>query len=221
MTTVDELRRALGNETAGGWIRAMDLIAHMLPFLVDRGRPTRAQVAASVVGQAGFDSWRDMIEAPTAEGGLGWNWSAWRAWRRAYSVVLNHPYLRELAPSPAQIVGVLNRGGTFPATAEDWLAAQQRHQAEIEQRRVQSLADAKRRADTERERADAAEAQVRALTEQLAAEQRRAGELETRLHEQTQKFGRAVERSRTLKTLIEAHNAKPWWRRMSRFSPLS
>lgn len=31
-----------------------------------------------------------MINAPIAEGGLGWNFSAWKAWRRAWAFVDPH-----------------------------------------------------------------------------------------------------------------------------------
>lgn len=163
---IQKLRELLGTETAGAWVDFMRIISAQLPFLLDSGRPSAAVIEASIIGQAGFKSWGEMLKAPKAAGGLGWNLGGWKQYRRALGAIEKFPYLEELGLSASQIVSALNRSGDLPATLEDWNDAQKLVKAESEQKRMNSLSDARKVAESALERAGVAEKQ----TEQLQAE---------------------------------------------------
>lgn len=100
----DILVHALGTETIPHqWQIFMRSVRRELPMLASRGRPTQQQVQGSIIGALGFQSWREMCETPTADGGLGLNWSKWRQWSRAYAVVDNNPGLRNAPLTAAEI----------------------------------------------------------------------------------------------------------------------
>lgn len=99
-----ELLEALGTENnPTQWMTFMETVTKRLPDVLSSGRPSAEAIKRSVIGQLGFTSWRAMIEAPTTDGGLSWNWSAWVAWRRAWKVIQTWPYLRDLPLTAAQI----------------------------------------------------------------------------------------------------------------------
>lgn len=59
------LVEALGTETdAGHWMAFMQSVTRLLPDVLSAGRPTRAAIERSAIGQLGFDSWAEMVEAP-------------------------------------------------------------------------------------------------------------------------------------------------------------
>lgn len=90
----DELVSALGTENnPRQWMVFMQAVTRLLPDVLSSGRPSRDVINRSPIGQLGFTSWQAMIEAPATANGLGWNFSAWKAWRRAWSTVENHPWL--------------------------------------------------------------------------------------------------------------------------------
>lgn len=90
-----ELLAALGTETnPAQWMVFMETVTRLLPDVLSAGRPTREAIQRCAIGQLGFNSWAEMVEAPREAGGLGWNMSAWKAWRRAWAVVEAHPWLR-------------------------------------------------------------------------------------------------------------------------------
>ena len=91
------LVEALGTENNSiQWLVFMDTVSKLLAVVLKVGRTKQNVVEQSLIGRLGFTSWRQMIETEQERGGLGWNWSAWVAWRRAYKVVQANPYLRDL-----------------------------------------------------------------------------------------------------------------------------
>lgn len=97
---------ALGTENnPGQWMLFMDAVtAHLPDVLSGNGRPPAAAIRHSVIGQYGFKSWRQMIEASNTDGGFGWNYSTWKAWRRAWAVVTVHPWLRDERVTYSEVI---------------------------------------------------------------------------------------------------------------------
>jgi len=117
-----ELLRALGTENnPGQWMQFMQTVTRLLPDVLSSGRPTKEAINRSPIGQLGFASWQAMIEAPTDVSGLGWNFSAWKAWRRAWAVVQEQPWLldQEITSSELNtLANDLRRDGIkFPSSA--------------------------------------------------------------------------------------------------------
>ena len=98
-----ELLETLGNESSARWIEFMQAVTRLLPDVLSVGRPSAEAVRSSLIGELGFTSWADMIEAPAEQGGLGWNLSAWKAWRRAWAVIQEHPWLQQAGLSSSEI----------------------------------------------------------------------------------------------------------------------
>ncbi len=184
-----KLIHALGTETVPDqWMVFMETVTRLLPDVLSSGRPSKEAIAQSPIGQLGFSGWKAMIEAPADIGGLGWNWSAWRAWRRAWTVVQAYPWLRA-EPMTASEIYTLSQeckrdGASFPSSSVELKAFRAASIAAAEQRKAAT-------AQAQRERADKAEAQAAelrtqlavatgratALAEQLAASEARAQEL--------------------------------------------
>lgn len=107
----DEARRvhaalvdALGTETvANQWMLFMAALREQLPAVLSRGRPSKKDIEASVIGALGFSTWREMCEAPVDQRGLGLSWSTWRQWSRAWSVVQQHPNLEGAQLTAAEV----------------------------------------------------------------------------------------------------------------------
>ena len=104
-----ELVAALGTEAdRGHWMIFMQSVTRLLPDVLSSGRPTRAAIERSAIGQLGFESWAEMVEAPIEAGGLGWNMSAWKAWRRAWAVVQANPWMLEQSLSSSEVNSLAN-----------------------------------------------------------------------------------------------------------------
>lgn len=89
------LVEALGSENnPAQWMQFMETVNEVIPAVLSSGRPTKEAIKHSLIGHFGFKSWREMIEAPTENNGLAWNFSAWKAWRRAWSTVEKNPWLK-------------------------------------------------------------------------------------------------------------------------------
>jgi len=106
----NDLKSILGAESGAEWLTFMDRIACDLPFLLNRGRPTAAAIAGSEIGVSGCKSWSEYIEKE-----LSWNVNTWRAWQRAYSKVLEFPYLRDLELTASAINALNAKAKEFPA----------------------------------------------------------------------------------------------------------
>jgi hypothetical protein len=88
-----------------GWIEFMDKVGQYLgPIVRAAGKPSKAELAKTMVGALGFKSWREMIEADLLVGGLGWKFSTYQQWRKAYAVVNDVEGMREQKLTPAEII---------------------------------------------------------------------------------------------------------------------
>lgn len=210
-----ELLAALGTEAnPGQWMLFMQAVTRLLPDVLSTGRPTAEAIKRSAIGQLGFSSWAAMIEAPTDAGGLGWNVSAWKAWRRAWAVVQVQPWLQAQPVTSSEVntlaADVKRAGVAFPGSAQELEAFRASSREAVEQRR----ADA---AQAQRERADRAEALAAELRTQLAAATGRAAALaeqqaghEARAQEQAHQLGQQAEQIEQLKRdLATARKPKP------------
>lgn len=103
MTDVKKLVDLLGSESGNKWIEFMDEINSELSHILRRGKPKLADIENSIIGKLGFSSWAEMVQAPTETGGLSWNLATFDSWRRAYSLVQSHPFLREYEFSASQV----------------------------------------------------------------------------------------------------------------------
>lgn len=111
------MKDLLAQNRTDGWIEVMDYCCEQVPFLMKKGRPSEQELKESLVGQLGFDSWESFI----FHHGLKIN--TWRNWRKAYSVVLKHEYLRELKPSRSTIIKTWARlKSEFPDNPAAWNA---------------------------------------------------------------------------------------------------
>lgn len=101
----DALVAALGTENnPSQWMLFMKAVTTHLPDVLSSGRPSAADIRNSVIGLYGFKSWRQMIEADIGDGGFGWNYSTWKAWRRAWSVVDAMPWLRDERVTYSEVI---------------------------------------------------------------------------------------------------------------------
>lgn len=127
---------ALGSENnPSQWLEFMDTMNEVLPEILSAGRPSKSAIQSCLIGRMGFDSWKAMIEAPTAQGGLGWSVSGWNSFRRAYRVVSQHPYLRDKNLRSGWINKYAHQWGEdFPTSSEAFDA---RVEAEAENSREQ------------------------------------------------------------------------------------
>lgn len=213
MSTIsNELRLLLGAESAGAWVKFMDLIVQKLPFLITAGRPTKAHIANSSIGKAGFTSWAEMVTAPSEQEGLAWNISQWKQWRRAFGFVLRHPYLRDLEITASEVVRMANHAGDkFPDSLERWSETTEKRKADGEARRIHSLADAKKVAERALQKADDAQKQVVQLNNTLLVANKRITDLEQLLTKYKK------ERSQCGEMITNYRNLK-WWERV--FTPI-
>lgn len=135
------LREKLGSESTGKWIEFMDSVGASLPFLLrSAGRPTTEEIARSQITAGGFTSWRQMIETSPDLGGLGWSYDTYKAWKKAYNLVLKHPYLRDLALSSSEINTIQRENKEFPATLEAFEALKNGRKDAQEELRQNSVA---------------------------------------------------------------------------------
>lgn len=210
-----ELLAALGTEAnPGQWMLFMQAVTRLLPDVLSPGRPTAEAIKRSAIGQLGFSSWAAMIEAPTDAGGLGWNVSAWKAWRRAWAVVQVQPWLQAQPVTSSEVnslaADVKRAGVSFPGSLQELEAFRASSREAAEQRK----ADA---AQAQRERADRAEALAAELRNQLAAATGRAAALaeqqagsEARAQELARQIGQQAQEIEQLKRdLVTARKPKP------------
>ncbi len=121
MNQIETLKELLGAESGASWIAFMDYVKTELAHVLTRGKPRKKDIEESIIGQAGFTSWSEMIETPTAENGLGWNLAAWDSWKRAYSLIQKYPYLRYLELT-ASAINTVHRETkpNFPVDVAAW-----------------------------------------------------------------------------------------------------
>ena len=187
-----ELLETLGTESGASWIEFMQTVTRLLPDVLSAGRPSADAIRCSLIGELGFGSWADMIEAPLDAGGLAWNISAWKAWRRAWATAQENPWLLAAGLSSSEVNTLAQecrRGGqSFPDSAEALEALRNAHRSAQEARKGETIAGAIRRAETAENAAqDArdelllARADVSALRAQLTVAQERNEALSNQL----------------------------------------
>lgn len=147
MTDVTKLVDLLGSESGNRWIEFMDEIKRDLSNILRQGKPKKEDIEASIIGQSGFESWSEMVNAPTSAGGLGWNIASFNAWRRAYSLIETHSYLRDYEFSASQINTFYNETRPkFPANSAELDAFLALRIDSQENSRLNSLKNAQNRA---------------------------------------------------------------------------
>jgi len=211
-----ELQDLLGAEMDGAWVDFMDYVNTALPFLFDAGRPSSSQIKGSQIGSSGFTSWGDLIKS------LGWNESSWRAWSRAYKIIIKFPYLRDLDLSASMINTSWNKlKPNFPENIAEWELFRDKVQAEQEEKQQNSLKEAQKQVKSahseilsQRSTIDgfngektALQAQNTALTEQVAT-------LTTDNANLSRDKAQAVKAVKTLRSKIENHNSNYWYKRI-------
>lgn len=140
---------ALGTENKPDqWLVFMDTVLSILGDVLKAGRPKPSVIQNSLIGRLGFTSWRSMVETSIDDGGLGWNWSAWVAWRRAYKIVQDNDYLREMKASSAQVnkwdQELKSDEMPFPKTLEDFEHWRASRKDDREQKSQETIASLKR-----------------------------------------------------------------------------
>jgi hypothetical protein len=210
-----QLVSALGTENVPGqWMIFMEAVTRLLPDVLSSGRPPKEAIARCAIGQLGFTSWKAMIEAPTVDGGLGWNWSAWRAWRRAWTVVQAYPWLRAAQMTASEIYTLSQDCKrdemSFPASRQELEAAQAARKNVQEQRRADSVAALQERVATAEAAADGLRQQLAAATargallaEQLAIAQTQV-QAQARADELAAQVGQQKEQIEELKRQLAA-----------------
>lgn len=168
-----ELVAALGTENnPSQWMTFMQTVTRLLPDILSSGRPTKESIQRSAIGQLGFASWQAMIDAPTDIGGLGWNFSAWKAWRRAWTVVQTYPWLLDQPMTSSEVNNLANdirkEGVPFPGSPEEMKAAIEARKTAQERRKGESVQALTERAEMAEKALREATARVTALSEQSA-----------------------------------------------------
>jgi hypothetical protein len=206
--------QAADNPTA--WMTFMASVTRLMPDVLSAGRPSSASIQASPIGQLGFKSWQAMIEAPTDANGLGWNLHTWRAWRRAWATVQEHPWLLEQAYTYSEITTIFNEFKPFPGSQEELQALRQAKATSAEQKRTTTLTEALKAAQE-------AQAAASTLRDQLAEAASRERTLAEEVGSLKRQLELAVIEIELLR--VNAHDGsstsaplkRNWWSRLLRF----
>ncbi len=196
MTETEKLIELLGSESSSKWIDFMDYIHDHLAQILRRGKPKKSDIENSIIGKAGFSSWSEMVEAPTLGGGLGWNVASFDSWKRAYNLVLEFEYLRNLELSASAINTIYRETKPdFPKSETDFKSFQeqraalqeekQQHSLKDAQNRTQELTEQNKRLNQDQEhnknQMAALQEQIAQSARQLLVSEKRVSELETLL----------------------------------------
>lgn len=101
------LLAALGTEhIPDQWMVFMETVTLHMPDILSSGRPSAAAIKHSVVGLYGFTSWIQMIEADIADGGFGWHKSGWKAYRRAWHLIEDYPWLKNERLTCSEVIQI-------------------------------------------------------------------------------------------------------------------
>lgn len=158
-----QLLEALGTENnPAQWLLFMQAVTKLMPEILKKGRPTAEAINKSLIGQLGFKSWQAMLEAPVSAGGLGWNVSAWRAWRRAWGVVQEHKWLMDagLTSSEINTLAIEQKGADFPQSLEEYEEIKEERSEALEHARANAITKLKQQAKDAETAAQAAQAQA-------------------------------------------------------------
>ena len=232
-----ELLAALGTENnPGQWMVFMDAVTRLLPDILKSGRASEQAIEQSIIGQLGFRSWKAMIEAPTSQGGLGWNISAWNAWRRAWKTVNDWPYLADLPITAAEVNRLYqetkDRPEGFPSSPQALEAWKQQRRQEKTEKRAESLESLKnqvkafekevqeltRSLDQANTKIDSLEQSAQTANQVLDERSREIGQLQAQAEHQAEALKAAQKQARTAEQERDkARRIAKKYQRMSRW----
>lgn len=161
-----ELLAALGTENnPTQWMLFMQAVTKLLPEILKEGRPKAEEINASIIGRLGFSSWQAMIEAPVDAQGLGWNISAWKAWRRAWNVVQANQWLLEAGLTSSEVNTLAQECKTskFPSGLDEYEELKKGRAAALEQSRANSISKLRQQAKEAETKAEEATTQAKVL----------------------------------------------------------
>lgn len=161
-----ELLEALGTENnPAQWLVFMTAVTKLLPQILKAGRPSAEEINSSIIGQLQFKSWQEMLEAPVIDGGLGWNISAWKAWRRAWTTVQAHPWLLDAALTSSEVntLALECKNSSFPKNLEEYETLKEGRAAALEQSRANSIAKLRQQTKEAETKAEEATTQAKVL----------------------------------------------------------
>lgn len=195
---------ALGTENQPDqWMVFMETVTELLPDVLAPGRPSAAAIQRCMIGQLGFASWTSMIEAPVAERGLGWSWSAWKQWRRAWASVERAPWLRQSGLTPAQInalaLDAKALGKDLPASEAEATALRDQKARQTEAKAAASLQALQQRAEA----AEAALLEERGRVAGLTGQAAEAATLREQLQQASARGAEQAEQLGTLKAQLD------------------
>lgn len=163
-----ELLTALGSENnPSQWLVFMNTAKQHLPFLFESGRPTKAQIENSIIGQLGFSSWAEMIEADQDKQGLSWSVNSWKQWSKAFKQVSAYPYLADMDITASAVMKLKAMfKDDFPTTAESLEQAKLETKARKEQEEAERVSNLKARVSELEQQLIAANAKIEVLEKQ-------------------------------------------------------
>lgn len=182
-TAHDELFKTLRDaDNPSAWMTFMETVTRLLPDVLSSGRPSKDSIQKSAIGQLGFNSWQEMIEAPADQNGLAWNISAWKAWRRAWATVQSNPWLRNENLTSSEVNTLANefKSSDFPDSMEKYEALKKERKELAEKRRTDTVAALKLKTEEAEKKVIQAQATIVALENQLQnarTEFRKQGEI--------------------------------------------
>jgi hypothetical protein len=120
---ISKLIDLLGSESGDKWLEFMDYVSQNLSHILSRGKPKSEDIQQSIIGMKGFKSWGDLVESPTSDGGLGWKLATFDSWKRAFAVVGQYQYLRNMGLT-ASFINTIHRETKpdFPSCESDFNA---------------------------------------------------------------------------------------------------
>lgn len=165
-----ELIQALGTENnPAQWLTFMQAVTKLMPEILKKGRPTAEAINKSLIGQLGFKSWQAMLEAPVSSGGLGWNVSAWRAWRRAWGVAQAYPWLMDAGLSSSEVNTLaIEQKEDFPKSYEEYEELKAGRSEALKHAKANAVANLKQQLKNAQAAAQAATAQAQAAQAQAS-----------------------------------------------------
>lgn len=227
----DELTRTLrAADNPAAWMLFMQTVTRLLPDVLSSGRPSAEAIRRSVIGQLGFTSWQAMIEAPADANGLAWNFSGWKAWRRAWAVVEANTWLLGQPMTASEINTIAQEAKradrAFPGSLAELDAMRDTAKGAAEQAKAATVAALTKRAEDAENAAREAQAAAAALRQQLAesaSHQRALSEEVGTLKGQLQVAVVEIERLNRLQIVpqdgaspppLEQPRRRSWWQRL-------
>lgn len=191
-----DLVEALGSETnPAQWMDFMETVTRLLPDVLSVGRPSKDAIQRCAIGQLGFSSWAEMIEAPVAEGGLGWNFSTWKAWRRAWSVVEAQPMFRRCGRTANELntfaANCKKFGFPLPSTLEEFAdqVEKMREAVRKKEAEAQSLEQVREMMESYKLAGEHAAEQLRECRRTIEAQAEKLGELRAKAEARAEILG--------------------------------